>query len=49
MPKYAGITMETQGLVDAINHDGFGDIVLRPEKPLHLEQLFVSQWRADKF
>ncbi|MBC2040311.1 aldose epimerase family protein [Listeria marthii] len=33
VPKYAGITMETQGLVDAINHDGFGDIVLRPEKP----------------
>ncbi|MFO7197270.1 galactose mutarotase, partial [Enterococcus faecium] len=25
VPKYAGITMETQGLVDAINHDGFGD------------------------
>ncbi|EKZ4976175.1 galactose mutarotase [Listeria monocytogenes] len=33
VPKYAGITMETQGLVDAINQDGFGDIVLRPEKP----------------
>ncbi|TYV68154.1 galactose mutarotase [Listeria monocytogenes] len=33
VPKYAGITMETQGLVDAINHEGFGDIVLRPEKP----------------
>ncbi|MBC2184166.1 galactose mutarotase [Listeria sp. FSL L7-0233] len=32
VPKYAGITLETQGLVDAINHDGFGDIVLRPEK-----------------
>ncbi|EIO5737698.1 galactose mutarotase [Listeria monocytogenes] len=33
VPKYAGITMETQGLVDAINQDGFGDIVLRPERP----------------
>ncbi|EHL5792692.1 galactose mutarotase [Listeria monocytogenes] len=33
VPKYAGITMETQGLVDAINQDGFGDIILRPEKP----------------
>ncbi|MBC2074533.1 aldose epimerase family protein [Listeria marthii] len=33
VPKYAGLTMETQGLVDAINHDGFSDIVLRPEKP----------------
>lgn len=30
VPKYAGITMETQGLVDAINQPGFGDIVLRP-------------------
>ncbi|PZG36962.1 galactose-1-epimerase [Listeria ivanovii] len=30
VPKYAGITMETQGLVDAINQQGFGDIVLRP-------------------
>lgn len=30
IPKYAGITMETQGLVDAINQPGFGDIVLRP-------------------
>lgn len=40
VPKYAGITMETQGLVDAINHDGFGDIVLRPEKPFTSRTVF---------
>lgn len=30
--QYAGITLETQTLPDAINHSGFGNIVLRPEE-----------------
>lgn len=40
VPKYAGITLETQGLVDAINHPGFGNIVLRPEKPFKSKTAF---------
>ena len=28
--QYAGITLETQTLPDAINKDGFGNIILRP-------------------
>lgn len=31
--KYSGITLETQALPDAIHHENFGSIVLRPEKP----------------
>ncbi len=30
--KYSGITLETQALPDAIHHEGFGDIVLRPDE-----------------
>lgn len=28
--RYAGMTLETQGLPDAMNHQGFGSIVLKP-------------------
>ncbi|MCC5896115.1 MAG: galactose mutarotase [Alkalibacterium sp.] len=31
--QYAGITLETQTLPDAINQPGFGNIILRPEEP----------------
>lgn len=31
--QYAGITLETQTLPDAINQPGFGNIILRPEQP----------------
>lgn len=40
VPKYAGITMETQGLVDAINHEGFGNIILRPDQPFKSKTAF---------
>lgn len=31
--KHGGITFETQSLPDAINHEGFGSILISPEKP----------------
>lgn len=31
--QYSSLTLETQTLPDAINHTGFGNIVVRPEKP----------------
>lgn len=37
---HAGITLETQTLPDAINHPGFGDIVVRPEKAFHSQTTY---------
>ncbi len=38
--QYAGITLETQALPDAINQEGFGDIVLRPEEVYAAETIY---------
>lgn len=37
---YAGITLETQQLPDAINQEDFGDIVLHPGKEYHSETVY---------
>lgn len=37
---YAGITLETQALPDAINQENFGDIILRPGKPYTSETVY---------
>lgn len=37
---YAGITLETQALPDAINQENFGDIILRPENPYTSETVY---------
>ncbi|MBC1474983.1 galactose mutarotase [Listeria grandensis] len=41
VPKYAGVTMETQGLPDAMNHDGFGSVVLPKEELFQSETVFT--------
>jgi len=38
--KYSGVTLETQALPDAIHHRGFGNIILRPEKPFSSKTTF---------
>ncbi|WP_080145669.1 aldose epimerase family protein [Marinilactibacillus piezotolerans] len=37
---YAGLTLETQALPDAINHPGFGNIELRPEETYHSQTTY---------
>lgn len=39
-PQYAGITLETQALPDAVNQEGFGNIVLRPEETYQSETTY---------
>jgi aldose 1-epimerase len=38
--QYAGITLETQALPDAINQEGFGDITLRPDEVYSAETIY---------
>ncbi|WP_208559258.1 aldose epimerase family protein [Marinilactibacillus kalidii] len=38
--QYAGITLETQALPDAVNHDGFGNIVLQPNETYQSETVY---------
>lgn len=38
--QYAGITLETQALPDAINQEGFGDIILRPNEPYKAQTVY---------
>lgn len=38
--QYAGITLETQALPDAVNQPGFGNIVLRPDETYHSETTY---------
>lgn len=40
VPKYAGVTMETQGLPDAMNHDDFGCVVLKKGETFLSETVF---------
>lgn len=38
--QHGGITLETQGLPDAINHEGFGNIILDPAKDFESTTIF---------
>lgn len=38
--SYAGITLETQNLPDAINQEGFGNVVLHPDEIFHSETTY---------
>ena len=38
--QYAGITLETQALPDAINQEGFGDITLHPDEVYSAETIY---------
>lgn len=40
VPVHAGITLETQGYPDAINHEHFGNIILRPGEEYHSETIY---------
>ncbi|MBC1292196.1 aldose epimerase family protein [Listeria booriae] len=40
VPKYAGVTMETQGLPDSMNNDGFGSAVLKEGETFQSETVF---------
>ena len=44
--QYAGITLETQALPDAINQEGFGDIVLRPGEVYSAETIYKFEVQA---
>lgn len=33
LQQYAGITLETQTIPDAVNHEGFGNDILRKDTP----------------
>lgn len=38
--QHGGVTLETQGLPDAINHEGFGNIILDPAKDFESTTIF---------
>ncbi|MBC1433840.1 galactose mutarotase [Listeria rocourtiae] len=40
-PKYAGVTMETQGLPDSMNHEGFGSAVIQEDELFQSETVFT--------
>lgn len=41
VPKYAGVTMETQGLPDSMNHEGFGSAVIQKDELFESETVFT--------
>lgn len=41
VPKYAGVTMETQGLPDSMNHEGFGSAVIQKDELFESETIFT--------
>ncbi|WP_246438581.1 aldose epimerase family protein [Listeria portnoyi] len=41
VPKYAGVTMETQGLPDSMNHEGFGSAVIDKDELFESETIFT--------
>lgn len=43
VPAYAGIALETQSLPDAINQEGFGNIVLRPDEEFYARTVYQFQ------
>lgn len=42
--QYAGITLETQTLPDAVHHDNFGDITLRPGETFRSQTIYQFDW-----
>ena len=42
--KHGGITLETQGLPDAMNQTGFGSVELTPEKAFESTTIFTITW-----
>lgn len=42
--QYAGITLETQTLPDAIHHDHFGKSTLYPEETYHSQTIYQFDW-----
>ena len=45
--KHAGITLEAQKLPDAINHSGFGNIVISPEERYYSKTTYKFEWVKD--
>ncbi|WP_277630535.1 aldose epimerase family protein [Atopococcus tabaci] len=42
--QYAGLTLETQTLPDAVHHDQFGDITLRPGETFRSQTIYQFDW-----
>ena len=44
LTNFTGITLETQAAPGAIEFDGFGDIILRPDQPYHSQTRFSVRY-----